>query len=132
MFDKSNMSNWRVFPTPLSAAFFSPFNLEYLQKAIAADVKAKTGMNIDRQSDGDLSALMHRVYMRIMVNPDTTTQVKTLNEVVVQEASRQIRTNILQQLSYYDYISKAPVPLATPLSTSTHGNKMPSNDKYGF
>ena len=129
---KINMSNWRVFPTALSASFFSPFNMEYLQGAIAADVKAKTSMSIDRQNDGDLSSLMHRVYMRMMVNPDSTTQVNTLNKIVIQEASRQIRTSILQQLSYYDYISKAPVPLAMPLSTSTHGNKMPSNDKYGF
>jgi hypothetical protein len=39
---------------------------------------------------------------------------------------------IIQQLSYYDYISKQPMPLAMPLSTTTRGIKMQSNDKYGF
>lgn len=126
------MSNYKVYPTQLSGAFFSSFNKEYLQSAIAAEVRSKTGMNIDRQSDGDLSALMHRVYMRMMSNPDSDAQVKSMNEIVIREASKTIRMGILQQLSYYDYISKNPVPLAMPLSTSTYGIKMPSNDKYGF
>jgi len=126
------MSNYKVFPTALSSAFFAPFNLEYLQGAIAADVRSKTGMSIDRQSDGDLSALMHRVYMHMMSNPDSKAQVGAMNDIVVREASKTIRVGILQQLSYYDYISNQPVPLATPLSTTTKGIKMPSNDKYGF
>jgi hypothetical protein len=126
------MSNWKVFPTELSRSFFSPFNMEYLQGAIASDVRARTGMNIDRQSDGDLAALMHRVYSRMMANPDSDAQVSTMNDIVVREASKTIRMAILQQLQYMDYISKNPVPLSMPLSTTTRGIKMPSNDKYGF
>ena len=34
--------------------------------------------------------------------------------------------------AYFDSITKSPVPLAMPVSTSTYGNKMSSNDKYGF
>ncbi len=126
------MSNYRVFPTPLSDAFFSPFNREYLHGAIIRNVKTKTGMTIDRQSDGDLQALMHNVYQHMMSDPDSKTQVAQMNDIVVREATKTIQTGILQQLSYFDSITKSPVPLAMPVSTSTHGNKMSGNDKYGF
>ena len=125
------MSN-KVFPTTLSDAFFSPFNREYLHGAIIRNVKTKTGMTIDRQSDADLSALMHGVYMHMMSNPESKAQVAQMNDIVVREATKTIQTGILQQLSYFDSITKSPVPLSMPVSTSTHGNKMTSNDKYGF
>lgn len=126
------MSNYRVQPSPLSDAFFSPFNREYLHGAIIRNVKTKTGMTIDRQNDADLSALMHNVYMHMMSNPESKSQVAQMNDVVVREATKTIQTGILQQLSYFDSITKSPVPLAMPVSTSTHGNKMTSNNKYGF
>lgn len=126
------MSNYRVFPTPLSDAFFSSFNREYLHGAIIRNVKTKTGMTIDRQNDADLSALMHNVYMHMMSNPESKTQVAQMNHIVVREATKTIQTGILQQLSYFDSITKSPVPLAMPISTSTYGNKMSGNDKYGF
>jgi hypothetical protein len=126
------MSNYRVFPTPLSDAFFSPFNREYLHGAIVRNVKTKTSMTIDRQNDADLSSLMHSVYMHMMSDPDSKTQVAQMNDVVVREATKTIQTGILQQLSYFDSITRAPNPLSMPISTSTHGNKMSSNDKYGF
>lgn len=126
------MSNYRVFPTPLSDAFFSSFNREYLHGAIIRNVKTKTGMTIDRQNDADLSALMHNVYMHMMSNPESKTQVAQMNDIVVREATKTIQTGILQQLSYFDSITKSPVPLAMPISTSTYGNKMSGNDKYGF
>lgn len=121
------MSNYRIPPSPLSDAFFSPFNREYLHGAIIKSVKAKTGMTIDRQNDADLRALMHRVYIHMMSNPNSKTQVAAMNDVVVSEATKTIQTGILQQLSYFDAISNSPVPLENPMSTSTYGNKMPSN-----
>jgi len=89
-------------------------------------------MTIDRQSDADLSALMHNVYMHMMTDPDSKTQVAQMNDIVVREATKTIQTGILQQLSYVNFITKSPTPLSLPISTTTHGNKMSSNDKYGF
>ena len=126
------MSNYRVYSTPLSDAFFSPFNREYLHGAIVRNVKNKTGMTIDRQNDADLQSLMHSVYRHMMSDPDSKAQVAQMNDIVVREATKTIQTGILQQLSYFDSITKSPVPLAMPVSTSTHGNKIGSNDKYGF
>ena len=126
------MANYVPVKTPVSEAFLSRFNIEYLHGAIVKNVNAKTGMNIDRQSDGDLQALMVRVYDHAVTNPygDVSRQVSRMNDVVVQEATKTIQTGILQQLSFMDYISSNPVPLAMPVSTSTHGNKMPANDKF--
>lgn len=120
------MSNYRIQPSPLADAFFSPFNREYVHSAIIRNVKTKTGMGIDRQSDPDLRALMHNVYVRMASQPDSTAQVSQMNDIVVREATQTIQTGIMQQLSYNDFISNAPNPLALPVSTSTYGNKIPS------
>ena len=120
------MSNYRVRPSPLADAFFSPFNREYIHGAIIRNVKTKTGMTIDRQSDDDLRALMHNVYVRMGSQPQSTAQVPQMNAIVVQEATKTIQTGILQQLSYIDFISNSPTPLSLPVSTSTYGNKLPS------
>lgn len=128
------MANYMPPKTPMSESFFSRFNTEYLHSAIVKNVNAKTGMNIDRQSDGDLRALMTRVYNHVIVDPYSTNsispQVSRMNDLVIQEATKTIQTGILQQLSYVDYVTRNPVPLAMPVSTTTHGNKISGNDKF--
>ena len=126
------MANYVPPKTPVSEAFLSRFNIEYLHGAIVRNVSSKTGMNIDRQSDGDLQALMVRVYNHAVVDPfsGVSAQVARMNDLVVQEATKTIQTGVLQQLSYVDYVTRNPVPLAMPISTTTHGNKMPANDKF--
>jgi hypothetical protein len=119
------MSN-KLYSTPLSDTFFSSFNREYLHGAIVRNVKAKTGMNIDRQNDPDLQALMRSVYQHMMASPDDKSQVSKMNDIVVKEATKTISTGILQQLSYMDFIGRNPVPLSMPVSTSTYGYKMSS------
>ena len=118
--------------TPVSEAFLSRFNIEYLHSTIVKNVNSKTGMNIDRQSDGDLQTLMVRVYNHTVVDPfsGVSAQVARMNDLVVQEATKTIQTGVLQQLSYVDYVTRNPVPLAMPVSTTTHGNKMPANNKF--
>jgi hypothetical protein len=126
------MANYVPARTPVSESFFSRFNIEYLHSAIVKNVNAKTGMNIDRQSDGDLQALMVRVYNHTIGDPyvQINNQVTRMNDLVIQEATKTIQTGILQQLSFMDYVTKNPVPLAMPVSTTTYGNKMPANDKF--
>jgi hypothetical protein len=126
------MANYMPPKTPVSEAFLSRFNIEYLHGTIVKNVNSKSGMNIDRQSDGDLQALMVRVYNHAVVDPfsGVSAQVARMNDLVVQEATKTIMTGVLQQLSYVDYVTRNPVPLAMPISTTTHGNKMPANDKF--
>jgi hypothetical protein len=126
------MANYMPPKTPVSEAFMSRFNIEYLHSAIVKNVSSKSGMNIDRQSDGDLQALMVRVYQHTIADPysGVSAQVARMNDLVIQEATKTIMTGVLQQLSFVDYVTRNPVPLAMPISTTTHGNKMPANDKF--
>jgi len=128
------MASYKKYSTPLSDTFLSKFNREYLHGAIVKSVNARSGMNIDRQNDADLQALMNRVYDQARADPYSSvqSQVSKMNDIVVQEATKTIMTGILQQLSYYDYVTRNPVPLSMPISTSTHGMKMSGNDQYAF
>ena len=121
-------------PSPLTDAFFSDFNREYLHRALMDAVKKETGYAIDRQNDGDLQALMRKVYTDLVQDPytDITNQVKKMNTQVTKEATATISTGMLQQIVYLRDISANPTPLAVPVSTSTYGNKLPYNSKIAF
>jgi len=124
----------RLLPTPLTDAFFSDFNREQVHNAIIASVQAKTGLQIERQNDADLQALMKRVYTNMARDPysDVRGQVSAMNIQVAREATATVSTGVLQQLVYLRDISSNPVPLAAPVSTSTYGNKLPYNSKIAF
>lgn len=123
----------KALPSPLADAYFSDFNREYLHGAIIRAFKNKTGYTIERQNDFDLQALMRRIWTNLSGDPysDIRNQVSKMNAQVVKEATDTISTGMLQQIVYLRDISQNPVPLDTPKSTSTYGNKIPSNFKIG-
>lgn len=124
----------QFWPNPLSDAFFSSFNRERIHSGIVAAIRKKTGYEIDRQNDGDVQALMKRVYVNLMSDPYTNVrqQVDAMNQKVIEEATETISTGMLQQLLYMRDIESNPIPLQPPASTSTYGNKIPQNFKIGF
>jgi len=121
-------------PTPLTDAFFSDFNREYLHRSLMDAIKKETGYAIDRQNDGDLQALMRSVYVNMGRDPTTNVkaQLDALNAAVVFQAKQTVMTGVLQQVVYLRDISANPVPLPIPSNTSTYGNKLPQNFKFGF
>jgi hypothetical protein len=120
--------------TPLGNAFFSDFNKEGIHSSILDEIMAQTGYKLDRQSDGDVQSLMRVVYTDLAVDPYTNVreQVSRMNKEVVKRATATISTGMLQQLVYIRDISENPVPLEIPVNTSTYGNKIPSNFKFGI
>jgi hypothetical protein len=120
--------------TPLGNAFFSDFNKESIHSSILNEIKSQTGYELDRQNDGDVQSLMRVVYTDMAVDPytDVRNQVSLMNAEVVKRATSTISTGMLQQLVYLRDISENPVPLEIPVSTSTYGNKIPSNFKFGI
>ena len=64
--------------------------------------------------------------------PNVRQQVDDMNGRVTEEATGTISTGLLQQIVYLRDISRNAVPLEVPVSTSTYGNKIPSNFKIGF
>jgi hypothetical protein len=124
----------KYLPSPLADAFFSDFNKETIQDQIASAIKDKTGVDLQRQSYSDLDALMKRVYVNMKkdTNSNVRQQVDDMNARVTEEATGTISTGLLQQIVYLRDISRNAVPLEVPVSTSTYGNKIPSNFKIGF
>ena len=124
----------KYLPSPLADAFFSDFNKETIQDQIASAIKDKTGVELQRQSYSDLDALMKRVYVNMKKDTysNVRQQVGDLNARVTEEATGTISTGLLQQIVYLRDISRNAVPLEVPVSTSTYGNKIPSNFKIGF
>lgn len=121
-------------PTPLGDAFFSDFNKEGIHSKIISTVKDKTGVTITKQNDGDLQSLMRVVYTDLVRDPSTDVrkQVSDMNAEVVKRAISTISTGVLQQAVYLRDIGSNPVPMAAPVSTSTYGNKIPTNFKFGI
>lgn len=121
-------------PTPLTDAFFSDFNCEYLHDQIIKSVQARTGYTIGRQNDSDLRALMGRVFTDLRADPYTNvrSQVAAMNSKVVAEANETIAVGLLQNIVYQRDFNTLPVPLAAPSSTSTYGNKIPINNKFAM
>jgi hypothetical protein len=124
----------KYLPTPLDGAFFSNFNREQLHQAIILKIKASTGYVIDRQNDADLQSLMKKVFVNMRGDPYTNVkgQLDAMNRAIVTEACQTIESGVLQQLVYLRDISANPVPELRPTSTSTYGNKLPQNFKFGF
>jgi hypothetical protein len=124
----------RPWPTPLSNAFFSDFNWESIHQEIIRNVKTKTGYTIDKQNDADLQALMRKVYTDMVSNEydNVREQVSGMNAKVISEAEKFVLTGVLQQIVYLQDISTNPVPFAAPINTSTYGNKLPINNRYGI
>jgi len=122
------------YPTPLGDAFFSDFNREAIHNGIISSAKTKTGVTIGKQNDSDLQSMMRVVYTDLVRDPttDVRNQVTAMNAEVIKRSLGPITTGVLQQAVYLRDISTQPIPMAAPSSTSTYGNKLPSNFKFGI
>lgn len=119
--------------TPLNAAFFCRENMNAIQNSLRQQFKSESGLSIDRQNDNDLFALMRAVFIIYEQNPyeNVPEQVKNLNQVVVQRALEQVRTNVSQFMSYVRDMDKPIVPPPTPENTSVYGLRI-SPDSLKF
>jgi hypothetical protein len=97
-------------------------------------VKDMTSYSIDRQDEGDLRALMGKVYTNMVGDPyrDIQGQVARMNAQVSNEAAQTIAVGLAQRMKFLSEVNKQPIPLAVPLSTTTYGQKLPGNFKIGF
>jgi len=120
------MNTLKQTETPLNSLFFSQENVNVIQKTLRHKFKGESGLSIDRQDDRDLFALMRAVFIMYEQNPygDAVEQVKNINEVVVNKALEQIRTNVSQFMTYVRDMDQPIMPLATPENTSVYGTRI--------
>ena len=117
------MNTLKQSPTPLNTVFFSPTNVDIIQRTIRHRFREESGIAIDRQNDDDLFALMRAVFIQQGLDPydRVCDQVKMINEEVVKKALAQVRTGVSQFMTYVRDMDKPLVPIDMPESTTTYG-----------
>lgn len=111
----------------LNQAFMSPENIETLQQLIQYNVYISSGKQhlIGRQSDTELQIIMRSIYFTYGKNLpyNIKEQIRDLNDLVVQEATSRILSQIQQHLYYLFDANTQPTPLAYGAATSSVGKK---------
>ena len=110
---------------PLSQFFFSNKNVEILHQNIIMEVFKKGGYRIGRQSDTELQIIMRSIYLQYSENNSCNiiSQVKKLNQKVLEYSVEKITKSISTYLTYKNDISKMPVPMTHPRNLSNSGEK---------
>lgn len=111
----------------LNQVFFSAENIENIQNLIRYNIYISSNKQhiIGRQSDTDLVIIMKSLYLTYgKNNPNNIKeQVRDLNDLVVQEATSKILSEIQTHLYYLYDASSQPIPISRPTSMSSIGLK---------
>lgn len=111
----------------LNQLFLSPENIELVQTRIKYAVYVASGKKhiISRQDDTELAVVMRSIYLQYGKNIPVgiKEQIEDLNDIVVQECTSKIMSQIEQHIAYLRDKSSQPMPLSLPVFTSTIGTK---------
>lgn len=113
--------------TSLNKIFFSPENVELLQKEIQSQVRAMSGgkYNIDRQNDDDLKLIMRSYYLMFSKNnpKNTEGELHDLNSRVVGYAAGKIYSEVDFHMFYLKDIEEFAPPIANPMNPHVFGTR---------
>lgn len=122
--------------TPLWYGFFSGENISSIQNGIRSKVKSVTGYSIDNQNEGDLRAIMGKIFTNYSRGTESHSgigqTVRQMNDIVVNEASNQVISGIRQQMYFLKDRSQGLQIMDQPINTSTYGKKINSGDPRVF
>lgn len=135
--DVSSTLNYSQEETPLSNAYFSRTNINIIQQLIKQEVYIKCERDTDpiltnhkpihiaNQDETNLKIIMRSIYLQYAKNlpTDIDTQIKQLNNLVLNECVPDIITNLKQYLAYIIDIQRLPNPLDHPAFVSSKGEK---------
>lgn len=113
----------------LTDAYFSHANIEHVQQMIRHTVYQKTRGKfvIDKQSETDLKIIMRSLFLQYGRNlqRDVRSQIKELNNLVVQECAPRIISEVEMYQAYLRRASGADHAhqLARPIDVSNKGRK---------
>lgn len=111
-------------PSALGAAFFSPGNVDDIQRRLHDIVFRKTRYRIDRQSDEQLLIIMRNVFVNFArFEGDVPREVRRLDDLVLAEVVPQVGAGLAQYLAYIRDASTLPTPIARGQSTTVKGTK---------
>lgn len=131
---QSDMLRGNLEESSLTQAYFSPENINIIQNAIRYNIYERSGKKwlIDPQSVDELKIIMRAIYYRYAKNlpSNITSQIKDLNDLVIDHIVRNIWSEIKQHLFYLDDISHMPIPIAHPTAVSSAGTRTPKNPVF--
>ena len=100
--------------------FFGNENMDYLQKTIIVQIRQQLKVTISRQSDQELFVVMLYVYTS---HSQYCTNIRMMNQLVLQEIIPMIASNVIQYNQYLKDIGTQPMPLNHSKNTSIKGEK---------
>jgi len=113
--------------TPLNEVFFSPANIETLQKSIAEQVRMMSGgkYSIGPQDEQQLKLIMRSYYLMYGQNnaSNVAGELEDLNRRVVGYASGKIYSEVDFHQFYLQDLQQFPDPIANPTNVGVYGTR---------
>lgn len=126
--------------TLLTQMFFSKKNIENIQNIIKYIVHKEIGYIIDNQSYNELLIVMRSIFLEYSAHPPLissnmdekaklelydryTREVKRLNEIVINEITPKVISQVQQYLDYLRDASTQPYQANTPMNDSISGQR---------
>ena len=110
-----------------SLIFFSPENIEEIQKLIKYNVLKIANAVIDNQDEFELVVIMRKYYLEYAVIPASkeyyTTAILNLNNLVINRCMRIVLSSLTQYQKYLYDSSNQPVLLDHPKNVSVSGTR---------
>ena len=108
-----------------NSLYFSSHNITIIQNKLIYVAKQYTGYTISNQNCSDILVAMQYFYInypQFTLSDNVQSNIDHLNELVVNDLSKQIITGIRQHLAYLKSIKKLPEPLEYGKSSNIKGN----------
>ena len=104
----------------LTSTFFHESNFCFLQTQLVSIIHKHTGIRISTQSRNDLHSIMVSVYNLYSNTSSTDPQSETtrLNEIVLDQASRNVLSGMAMYIQYLKDASELPIPLERGRNTT--------------
>lgn len=120
--------------TDLSGTFFSPANVDIIQRGIISHFLSQTGIAIDRQKTEDLLCIMRSIFLERSRNLSLNVkeQLNALNIIVIKDCVSKVAVSVEQYLTYLKDASSLPVPISRGESTSIKGYNSTMNNNIGI
>lgn len=114
--------------SPLSVVYFSPENIENIQKKLRYFVWLRSGKKfvIGNQDELELKIVMRSFYLQYARNLqyDISGQVEQLNQLVLEWCIPKVITEVQQYLYYLDSIEHQPTEIELPKNLSNKGDRI--------
>ena len=112
-------------PNATNTIYFSNKNMDYIQTQLILQTRKSTGYTISKQNCNNINMAMMYFYVnypQIYQGDDVKQNIRNLNEMVIDDLTKQTVSGVKQHMEYLNYIKRKPEPLEYGKSTTLKGN----------